>query len=457
MRDGARESFVADFRGATLSTTQIDAMAKRTGTGVADVANGTASLAVHHAVNHAVNHAAADAAVFGWDVGGAHVKVSRVDGGGAVRDVVQWACPLWQGLDHLERTIDLVFERWPQARSPAARHAVTMTGEMVDLFADRAAGVRAIVATLERRLGAQAGSRFEEQSGALLNWPSSSPSGLLPDSPLTSPSDSPPLSPLSFYAGAAGWFAADACAAHWRHVASANWLATANWVATRIADAVLVDIGSTTTDIIPIVGGRVVARAATDAGRLASGELVYHGVVRTPLCGVAHRIEFDGVTVNVMNEWFATTADVYRLTGELDPLHDVQPSADQGPKTEAASRARLARMIGRDAQEAAPDAWLRFAQRWRALQLSEIGANLRRVAEAHPALADAPLVGAGCGRFLVAALAREQSRGFLDFGALAGVPDECATWAATCAPSVAVALLRRSVEKCGVEKRGVET
>nr|WP_240158815.1 hydantoinase/oxoprolinase family protein [Burkholderia sp. Ax-1724] len=444
-------------------------MAHRTGTGVADVAgvaDGTANLAVHHAVNHVVNHAAADAAVFGWDVGGAHVKVSRVDGGGAVRDVVQWACPLWQGLDHLERTIDLVFERWPQARSPAARHAVTMTGEMVDLFADRAAGVRAIVATLERRLGAQAGSRSGEQPGALLNLPSSSPSGSLSDSPLTLPSDSslnslsdsPSRSPLSFYAGAAGWLAAEACAVHWRHVASANWLATANWVATRLADAVLVDIGSTTTDIIPIVGGRVVARAATDAGRLASGELVYHGVVRTPLCGVAHRIEFDGVTVNVMNEWFATTADVYRLTGELDPLHDVQPSADQGPKTEAASRARLARMIGRDAHEAAPDAWLRFAQRWRALQLSEIGANLRRVAAAHPALVEvaAPLVGAGCGRFLVTALAREQAREFLDFGALAGVPDECAAWAATCAPSVAVALLKRGVEKCSVEKRGVE-
>ncbi|MCC8403174.1 H4MPT-linked C1 transfer pathway protein [Paraburkholderia sp. MMS20-SJTN17] len=338
---------------------------------------------------------------FGWDVGGAHVKVSLVDAGGTVLDVAQWACPLWQGLDHLHRTIDLVCERWPQARMACAHHAVTMTGEMVDLFADRAAGVRAIVATLAQRLG----------------------------------------SPLRFYAGEVGWLAAADCAAGWRHVASANWLATASWIATRMTNALLVDIGSTTTDIIPIVDGRVAALAATDAGRLASGELVYHGVVRTPLCGVAHRIEFGGATLNVMNEWFATTADVYRLTGELDPLHDVQPSADQGPKTPAASRARLARMIGRDAHEASELEWLRFAQRWRALQLREIGANLLRVVAAHPALAAAPLVGAGCGRFLVAALAREEARGYIDFGALAGVPQECAAWAATCAPSVAVALL----------------
>jgi probable H4MPT-linked C1 transfer pathway protein len=344
------------------------------------------------------------AARFGWDVGGAHVKVSHVDAGGAVLDVVQWPCPLWQGLDHLHRTIELVFERWPQARTAAAHHAVTMTGEMVDLFADRAEGVRAIAAALAQRLG----------------------------------------SSLRFYAGAAGWLAAADCAAGWRDVASANWLATASWVATRMANALLVDIGSTTTDIIPILDGRVVALATTDAGRLASGELVYHGVVRTPLCGVAHRIEFGGATLNVMNEWFATTADVYRLTGELDPLHDVQPSADQGPKTEAASRARLARMIGHDAHDASDLEWLQFARRWRALQLREIGANLLRVVAAHPALAAAPLVGAGCGRFLVAALARDEARGYIEFGALAGVPEACAAWAATCAPSVAVALLAAS-------------
>ncbi|WP_279387648.1 hydantoinase/oxoprolinase family protein, partial [Paraburkholderia kirstenboschensis] len=165
------------------------------------------------------------------------------------------------------------------------------------------------------------------------------------------------------------------CAAGWRSVASANWLATARWIATRVANALLIDIGSTTTDIIPLANGRVVARASTDAGRLATGELVYQGVVRTPLCGIAQRIEFGGAAVNVMNEWFATTADVYRLTGELAPQYDLYPSADNGPKNELASRRRLARMIGRDAHEASPAEWRAFAQRWRELQLREIGAN----------------------------------------------------------------------------------
>jgi probable H4MPT-linked C1 transfer pathway protein len=352
---------------------------------------------------------------FGWDVGGAHVKVSMVSAYGAVLDIAQWACPLWQGMPHLEQVIDLAFERWPFAREASAGHAVTMTGEMVDLFADRAEGVRVLTNILSQRLGAR----------------------------------------TRFFAGEHGWLMTDECAGGWRDVASANWLATAQWLARRESHAVLVDMGSTTTDIVPIVAGRVVARGRDDAGRLVSGELVYQGVVRTPLCGVAHRIAFRGEHTNVMNEWFATTADVYRLTGELWPPHDQYPSADNGPKTEAASRARLARTIGRDARDAKDKEWRDFAQTWRFEQMRVLAANLERVVQAHPALAGAPLVGAGCGRFLVAALAQRTSREFIDFGGLvdaAGSPDDLAEWAATCAPSVAVALLatmNEAVEPAG--------
>ncbi|SAL76073.1 hypothetical protein AWB71_05163 [Caballeronia peredens] len=346
----------------------------------------------------------ADAPVFGWDVGGAHVKVSMTTRAGELADVAQWACPLWQGMAHLERAIDGVFARWPAAADASARHAVTMTGEMVDLFADRAEGVRTLTRVLAQRLGPR----------------------------------------TMFFAGDAGWLARSACADGWRKVASANWLATAQWVATCVPDAVLVDIGSTTTDIVPIVGGRVAARGANDAERLMSGELVYQGIVRTPLCGVAHRIAFRGETTGVMNEWFATTADVYRLTGELWAEHDQHASADNGPKTEAASRARIARMIGRDAADASDAEWRRFAQSWRHEQLRTLGANLARVIAQDAALAAAPIVGAGCGRFLAAALARQEARGYIDFARLAGVADDdatCAEWVSTCAPSVAVGLL----------------
>ena len=87
-----------------------------------------------------------------------------------------------------------------------------------------------------------------------------------------------------FYAGD-DWLAADACAARWREVASANWLATARWIAGRVPDALLIDIGSTTTDIIPIIGGRVAALPHTESAALESGRVYYLHIDTRPTRG----------------------------------------------------------------------------------------------------------------------------------------------------------------------------
>jgi uncharacterized hydantoinase/oxoprolinase family protein len=115
--------------------------------------------------------------------------------------------------------------------------------------------------------------------------------------------------------------------------------------------------------------------------------------VRTPLCALAPRVHFGGQWVNVMNEFFATTADVYRLAGELDPAHDQQPAADHGRKDEAATRQRLARMVGRDARDADDDAWLALAQHGATRQLEEIEGQASRVVAASGLPPHAPVVG----------------------------------------------------------------
>ena len=301
--------------------------------------------------------------VVGWDIGGAHVKACLMQRG-ELLDVAQWACPLWLGIDRLEPVLHAARARWPALA--AARHAVTMTGEMVDLFANREDGVRRIAAALTHALadGANAAS-------------------------------------VHFFAGDAGWCSAADVPARWEAIASANWLATARHAAQCFATGVLVDIGSTTTDLIAFRAGRVLTASRTDAQRLAAGELVYHGVVRTPLCALARRIAWRGTPHNVMNEFFATTADVYRLTGELDPAHDLQPSADNAAKDGAATRRRLARMIGLDARDAADDEWQVFARSWRDAQIAELGSQLRGVITTHELGREAVVVSAGCGDFLV--------------------------------------------------------
>jgi probable H4MPT-linked C1 transfer pathway protein len=142
---------------------------------------------------------------------------------------------------------------------------------------------------------------------------------------------------------------------------------------------VLVDVGSTTTDMVAFGKGRVLGSSQSDADRLATGELVYHGVVRTPLCALTPQIVLQGRSINVMNEFFATTADVYRLTGELNPAHDLHPAADGAPKETSHTQQRLARMVGHDANDATADDWLALARAWRSAQVATLAGQLQRV------------------------------------------------------------------------------
>jgi (4-(4-[2-(gamma-L-glutamylamino)ethyl]phenoxymethyl)furan-2-yl)methanamine synthase len=342
-----------------------------------------------------------DARVVGWDIGGAHLKAALFEGG-AVSDVVQLPCALWQGDAPLEHAIGAVQARWPGV----AHHAVTMTGEMVDRFAHREDGVRRIAALVENALDG-----------------------------------------VRFFAGDAGWCSAEQAAVRWPHVASANWLACARHVAAALPAhaGVLVDIGSTTTDLVAFRHGRVLTTSRSDAHRLARSELVYQGVVRTPLCVLGQRLPWRGADVNVMNELFATSADVYRLTGELDPAFDQHPSADGSPKDAAASRQRLARLIGLDARGGAGVGRMPLADAWRARQLAELRGQLERVLAEHDLGRGAVLVSAGCGAFLAGELAPAGVACLpyaRDVAHIAGhAPPGTAAWAQVCAPSVAVAAL----------------
>ena len=336
--------------------------------------------------------------IVGWDIGGAHLKAASV-AAGHLHGVAQWPCELWRGMSELDNAFDVALTCFPVRADTL--HAVTMTGEMTDLFDDRESGVMAIARCVARVLGER----------------------------------------TAFFAADGEFVQAADVHRRWRAIASANWSATARLIANTVPDALLVDVGSTTTDIVPIVGGRVASRARDDADRLACGELVYVGVVRTPLCALAHRIDFGGRECNVMNEFFATTADVFRLTGELRAEHDQAGTADHAGKDVPATRRRLARMIGRDARDASDEDWVAFARAWRTAVIDEIAANVERVVRDAKLAPDAPVIGVGCGSDLASRLAVAAGRRYVDFDVIAGVPADAGVWARVCAPSVAVALL----------------
>ncbi len=331
--------------------------------------------------------------VIGWDIGGAHLKAARVRQG-RVEAVVQAATPLWLGLDSLHAAFDALNAQLGRAD----RHVITMTGELCDAFPSRREGVAGLAAIAAHRLS--------------------------------------PATP-SLYAGRAGFVELGEAASHAVDIASANWHASAALVALRLPDALLIDIGSTTTDIIPVVGGQVAAVGYTDAERLAAGELIYTGMTRTFVMSLAPRAPFRGAWTPLMNEYFASSADVHRILGDLPDGADKMSTADGREKTVEASRARLARMIGREADEGADSEWTGLAAWFAEAQIRQItdAASLRL--SRNDLAAAAPVVAAGVGEGLAAEAARRLQRPCLGFSSLISAPAE----ASHCAPAVAVALL----------------
>ena len=335
-------------------------------------------------------------AVCGWDIGGAHLKAAYARDGKIV-SVKQIACTLWLGEDHLERA----FAEAGEAFLDAPIHAVTMTGELAENFASRAEGVNRIVAQCEKAL----------------------------------------RNDVRIYAAGEGLLPCGDAPRFWRKIASANWHATAALAARLAPEGFLADIGSTTTDIVPFSNGAVRAEGFTDAERLLLGELVYTGVVRTSAMTLASRVPFEGRWQPLMAENFSTAADIYRISGELDPQDDLYPASDGRGKSKAESFARLARMLGRDASDAADESWSHIADFMRERQLNMLDHALRQVLSLRKVSKGAPLIGAGAGHFLVRELARRHRRDYLDFGALISNDPDILRLTRLCAPAASVALL----------------
>lgn len=339
----------------------------------------------------------------GWDIGGAHLKAAALQNGKIIA-ISQQACPLWLGLEHFHTAAKTILDAWQP--SPQCRHAVTMTGELVDWFANREEGVFGLLQALSIHV--------------------------------------PPAN-IRVFAGPKGFLNTQAIGLEdVPAIASANWLATGYYAASALHQGLLVDIGSTTADFLVLNQSKVQTLGYTDFERMRHQELVYSGVVRTSLMALAQTAPFEGEWVGLMAEHFATTADVYRLTSELPAHADQAATADSGDKSLPASARRLARLLGRDLESADEMAWKRLAGYFRERQLALLLDACHRQLSRGLLDGQAPLIGAGIGRFLVQELARRLGHPYLDFDHLFPLHSLPAGFhLADCAPAVAVACLER--------------
>jgi (4-(4-[2-(gamma-L-glutamylamino)ethyl]phenoxymethyl)furan-2-yl)methanamine synthase len=333
--------------------------------------------------------------IIGWDIGGVHLKAARAEEG-RITKAAQYPSPLRAGTERLLRA----FAEARTEMGSADRNIVTMTGELADTFSTRGEGVERLAMLAARELCA-----------------------------------------VSIYAGPAGCVRPEDAHEHTTDIASANWHACAALIARKRGNALFIDLGSTTTDVIPIADGKVAARGYTDSQRLAAGELVYTGLVRGFLMATAIRAPLRGAWTPLINENFATMADVHRILGTLPADVDLMATADGREKTVGASRARLARMLGSDASDADDETWKRVARWFAEAQVRAIADAASLVMSGAHLTSATPIIAAGIGFSVVKEIARRLCCGYTSFDELFSATPEARTGVCRCAPAAALALL----------------
>ena len=238
------------------------------------------------------------------DIGGANIKVADGKGFAAA-----YPFPLWKQASSLTHELRRVI-----SESPPSDHLVaTMTGELADCFTTKEEGVLAILDALQEAADGRH-TRIYVNDGTM-------------------------VTPL---------------VAGRRHseVAAANWHALARFAGRfmELGAALLVDVGSTTCDIIPFRDGLPIHVGMTDTQRLITGELLYTGIERSPLCAITHHVPYRDHICPLAQEFFATTLDAYVLLGEIPEASANEFTAAGRPATKAHARSRLARSICADSE-----------------------------------------------------------------------------------------------------------
>ena len=258
--------------------------------------------------------------MIGIDVGGANLKV--VDDTGPHLHY----CPLWEGAP----LTTLLNKYVTEPDSPAA---VVMSGELADCFESKMEGISFIVNAVRNAFHS---ARFYGTDG-------------------------------QFHDRAVP------------QLAAANWLASADYLREAYPEAVLLDIGSTTADIIPLMRFESM-KGLTDLLRLQKGYLIYTGMLRGSIATLLQSVTLDRVLTPVSSEYFAISADAHLVLGHITPAQYTCDTPDKKEKTKKAALRRLARVVCADLDEIGHEGAYQIAEQFWEKQRGLICDQVQRVA-----------------------------------------------------------------------------
>ncbi len=242
--------------------------------------------------------------MIGIDVGGANLKVINESG------VHIHYCPLWE-----QAPITSLLGQY--VTSPDDLAAVVMSGELADSFSNKMEGISFIVDAVKRAF------------------------------------------PRAIFYGMDGLFHTHAVP----QLAAANWLASAAYLREKYSDAVLLDIGSTTADIIPLAHFESLT-GLTDLHRLQNGYLVYTGMLRGNVATLLQSVCLNGVKTPVSSEYFAASADAHLVLNHISTDEYSCDTPDKKEKTKSASLRRLARVVCADLEEIGEEGAMQIAEQF---------------------------------------------------------------------------------------------
>ena len=275
----------------------------------------------------------------GLDIGGAHTKLATING-----HFQQVTLPIWKEKDRLSE----ILQQLRDAIGPQDPVGITMTAELADCFENKKSGVEFVVNAVQ--------DVFKDHQ------------------------------PL-YYRTDGTMCSAPVAIEDWKLVAASNWHAISCLAFDEDSDfqsGFVFDIGSTTTDIIPVQSGRPVIGEQDDLERLSNGQLYYAGIGRTPVCSLVDQVEADKGPIWVAKEFFATMRDVLIWRNELPALESDFDSADGRSNSKLAAGKRLARMLCSDFDSIDVSLVDLLASQARKQLVDGIAESLVRVFSSHP-------------------------------------------------------------------------
>ncbi len=295
--------------------------------------------------------------IVGWDIGGANLKASIINFKNYKIKSNQIYCPIWLNIDNLRKSIISIKNNFGNCDY----HAVTMTAELVDIFKNKKKGVKKIIELFckifpEKKVFFYSiNENFLKRKDAILNTD---------------------------------------------NISSMNWHASASFISKYIKNCILVDIGSSTTDIVPIKNKKIVVKGFNDSERLSNGELIYSGVLRTPITSIVKNLHLKKKKHILIQENFADIADVYRILNKLPKNMDLISTQDKKPKNPVASARRIARLLAKDYKDEKFKDWKKISIEIENTQ-KKIFRNAIEKIKKKFFKKNIPIIGLGVGSFLI--------------------------------------------------------